>query len=186
MLDNQLISLIISTIIAQEAGAGIPGTSIKQAFQPTQQGVNTAPTAYMYKIGDKRIGLPQRSDIWRPDDPADPQGPGIMIHTEMQQYQTIFQISALSTQDPANTTQKTASDILNLIAYILQSSPTIQILADQGIGILNVMDVRNPYFEDDRQRNEASPSFDFILTHMQVVSTIGQEIDEVEFNILTV
>lgn len=186
MLDNQLIALIIKTIIDQENAVGISGTPIKQAFQPTQQGVDTAPAAYLYKIGDKRIGLPQRSDTFRPDHPDNPQGPGIMIHTEVQQYQTTFQISALSTQDPANTAQYTASDILNFIAYILQSGPTVQILANNGVGMLNVMDIRNPYFEDDRQRHEASPSFDFILTHKQVISTIGTEIEATEFNIIPV
>lgn len=179
MFDNQLIALTISTIIAQESIAGISGTPIKQAFQPTQQGVNTQPTAYMYKIGDRRRGYPFRSDEWDVDNE-------VMIHTEKQAYETTFQISALSTQNPSTPNQYTASDILNLIAYILQSQATVTALEAQEVGILHVGDVRNPYFLDDRQRFEASPSFDFTLTHYQtIISTVPILVTE-EFQILSV
>lgn len=179
MLDNQLIALTISTIIAGESVANIPGLPIKQAFQPTLQGVNNQPTAYMYKVGDRRVGSPQRSDLWDNDIPA-------MVHTELQQYATTFQISALATQDPKNTNAYTASDILNLIAYILQSSVAIATFEANGVGIQRIMDVRNPYFLDDRQQNEASPSLDFILTHKQIITSTTPIITETEFQILTV
>lgn len=165
MLDNQLITLTIQAIIAGESAAGIPGTPIKQAFQPTAQGANTQPTAYMFKVGDRRIGSPLRTNIWDESRSA-------MVHTEEQQYETTFQISSLVKQNPATPTQMTASDVVNLIAYILQSEATITFLLANNIGILRIMDVRNPYFKDDFQRNEASPSFDFILTHKQIISTL--------------
>ena len=66
MLDNQLFALVISAIIAGEAAAGVPGTPVKQAFQPTQQGVNTQPTAYLYKVGDRRLGFRAATDVWQP------------------------------------------------------------------------------------------------------------------------
>lgn len=179
MKDNQLIALIISTIIAQEEIVGIDGTPIKQAFQPTLQGVNTEPTAYMYKVGDRRYGSPNRADVWDPD-------LEIMTHVETQQYETTFQISALATQNPNTPSQNTASDLLNLIAYILQSSQTIATLEAQGVGILRVRDVRNPYFMDDRQRNEASPSLDFTLTHKQIILSTVPAITKTEYQILTV
>lgn len=179
MLDNQLIALIISTVIAGEATAGIAGTPIKQAFQPTQQGVNTQPTAYLYKLFDKRLGFVGRSDNWDADD-------SVMVHTETQQYETTFQISALATQDPKTPSQYTASDILNLIAYILQSSNAIATFEAQGVGIKHIFDVRNPYFLDDRDRHEASPSLDFTLTHKQIISNQAQIITETEFDVVTV
>lgn len=179
MLDNQLIALLISTMIAQEAVAGIPGTPIAQAFQPTQQGVNTSPTAYMYKVGDNRLGSPQRKDIYDPDIEE-------IVHSEIQQYETTFQINALSTQDPKSITQKTASDILNLIAYILQSQKTVEALNAQGVGILKIGQVRNPYFTDDRDRNEASPSLDFTVVHKQIVTSVGLVLQSTELEILPV
>lgn len=179
MLDNELIALIISTIIAGEANAGIPNTPIKQAFQPTNQGVNTGPTAYMFKVGDRRIGFPYRADVY--DSMA-----GAMTHTELQQYETTFQISCLSTQNPANTTQYTASDIINLVAHILQSDTTISTLITEGIGILRIQSVRNPYFTDDRNRNESSANLDFTLTHKQIIFSSTPIIDTACYNIIPI
>jgi hypothetical protein len=179
MLDNQLIALVISTITAQEAAAGIPGTPIAQAFQPTQQGVNTIPTAYIYKIGDRRYGSLRRSDCWNTETSQ-------MVHTEEQQYETTFQLSTLATQNPATPTQYTASDICNLCAAILQSSVTIQTFEANNVGIERVTDVRNPYFLDDRQRNEACPSFDFVLTHKQIITSTSPIISSTTVDIYEV
>jgi hypothetical protein len=179
VLDNQLIAIIISTIIAGEATAGISNTPIKQAFQPTNQGVNVKPTAYIFKVGDRRVGFPYRNDTY--DSIA-----GAFDHEELQQYETTFQISALSTQNPANTTQYTASDILNLIAYILQSDMTINSLIAQGIGILRIESIRNPYFFDDRERNEALPSLDFTLTHKQIITSSVPVVITADYNIIPI
>lgn len=180
MLDNQLIQLVIETIIAGEAVAAIPGTPIKAAFQPTQQGANTAPTGYLWKIGDHCVGSPYRANIWQPSPP-----PGQMVHTETQQYETTFQISVLATQDPKNLGY-TASDILNLIRSILQSTAAITTFEAQGVGILRILDVRNPWFIDDSERHEASPSLDFTLTHKQIVSTTIPVLDSEEFDIYAI
>jgi hypothetical protein len=177
--DNALIALLINVIIAGESAANIAGTPVKQAFQPTSQGANSIPTAYLYKIGDQRIGYVARRDCW--DKPG-----GVMMHTETQQYATTFQISALAQQNPTTPTQYTASDILNLVASILQSSVTIAALEAQNVGILHIGEVRNPYFQDDYQRNEASPSMDVVLTHRQVIVTQTPIVNEYEYQILEV
>lgn len=179
MLDNELIALVISTITAQELAAGIPGTPIAQAFQPTQQGPNTVRTAYLHKVGDHRRGTPDRHQEW--DEDAEK-----IVRTTTQVYETTFQISALSTQIPNQTTQMTASDLLNLIAYILQSEDTIIALQNAGVGILNVSDIRNTPFIDDHARNEYQPSFDFTLTHKQVVTTEAPVLQSTEFAIYPV
>ena len=176
MIDNQLIALIISTIIDGEATAGIPGTPIRQSFQPTNQGVNTRPTAYMQKVGDRRIGFPKYGDVWDSINE-------IMVHQELQQYESTFQMSVLATQNPLTPTAYTASDILNFIASILQSSTTVATLESQGVGIIRISDIRNPYFIDDRERNEASPSFDFVLTHKQIIMSTMPIINKTEYNI---
>ena len=179
MLDNPLITLIIALILAGETAMGIPGTPVQQAFQPTQQGTNTQPTAFLTKLFDKRIGGQQVSDAWD-------EGTSRMISTRKQLYETTFQASALSVQNPADQTQKTASDILNLVAAILQSPETIAAFQAQNMGILKISDVRNPYFTDDRDRFEASPSLDFTISHSQVLVLTGNPIDHTELNILPV
>lgn len=179
MNDNALISLIISTIKAQEPIAGIADLPVKQAYQPRNQGVNIEPTAYLFKIGDKRYGFRTKTNVWDADISR-------MVHVETQVYESTFQISALAIQNPRTPSAPTASDILNSIAYILQSDTTIETFESQNVGILRVMDIRNPYFMDDKNRYEASPSFDFILTHKQIISSTAKLSQTTELQILTV
>lgn len=176
MLDNPLITLLISTIESAEASAGLPDIEVVQAYQPTQQGVVGAPASYMYKVMDVALGSPQRSDVWN-------ETTGIIEHTETQDYETTFQINALSIQDPDNQTQLTASDILNTIRYILQSTSTIQALANQGVGMLRVHDIRNTPFVDDYGRNEYAPSLDFIVQHKQIITSAAPIVDVVEIQV---
>ena len=70
-----------------------------------------------------------------------------MVHTEMQRYATIFQISALATQDPATPMQLTASDLVNFAAAVAQSDGFIQAIEAQGVGVLRIGEIRNPYFD---------------------------------------
>jgi hypothetical protein len=97
--------------------------------------------------------------------------PSNMVHTEITQFETTFQFSALATQNPANTSQLTAADILNYARYVLQSQPSIATLEAQGVGVYNINQVRNPAFMDDRDNFEYSPSFDVTFTHKQIIIT---------------
>jgi len=179
MLDNQLIASVIEAILKGELIAGIQGTPLAQAFQPTEQGVNSEPTIFFYKVADKRLGSPGRSDVY---DEANQR----MVHTELQQYETTFQMSALALQSPQTEQNYTASDILNLVAYILQSEATIDFLQSKGIGIEKINDVRNPYFKDDADRYEANPSMDIVFTHKQIISNAIPVIIEEVLQIITV
>lgn len=179
MKDNQLIALIRAQIIAGLPAVGLTGLPVKQAYQPTQQGVPAEPSIFMFKIGDKRYGYRGATDVW--DQVND-----VEIHTETQFYETTFQISALSVQRPQDTTQLTAADIVNGVAYIVQSESFMDALKAQDVGLLRVMAVQNPYFADDRGRYEASPSFDFTVTHKQIVQTEVPVLESTEFRIRSV
>ncbi len=163
MLDNELFKLIIGTMTPQLQAAGIPGVPIAQADQPTQQGITTEPAAWLHKLGDTEQGFPEKS--YHFDSTS-----GKEIYTQKQVYKTGFQLSALATQDPSNTTQFTASDILNIMSMVLQSDVTIKAFSDVGVGILDIKDIPNPYFQDDRGRYEASPNLSFSLTHTRTLS----------------
>lgn len=248
MLDNELFVLIFSLLNSGLASIGQGAILTQQGYQPRQQGVNSAPTIFVYKITDELIGWPSRNSIQGAGSAAftgsisgdiltvtsvasgtiainqQVSGAGIpnnlvitgldsgtggtgtyflnyaptavisesmtsqaaQIYTETQQYETAFQVSALATQDPANTESLTASDIVNLARYVLQSAATITALEAQGVGILRISDVRNPYFTDDRQRYEASPNFDFKLTHKQIVTTVVPVVISSELQVLSV
>ena len=164
MLDNTLIAAIISALNAGLAAIGQSSILVQQAYQPTQQGVNTNPTIYLYKIGDERMGSVYRDNVWNANTST-------MVYTETQQYLTTFQFSALAIQDPSNTTSLTAADIVNYAAAVMQSLATITTLQAAGIGILKIGQVRNPPFVDDRGRYEYAPNFDCVFSTKQVISS---------------
>lgn len=190
MLDNQLFTLLIAIIEAAEPGAGIPnvagqpGVPVYQSYQPQQQGVPTGPAAFLHIINHHRYGYPEKTDRWEP--PVPPAEDGRMIHRETQILETMFQLDALATQDPNAPNQYTASDIVKLMSYIMQSDETLRQLRAAGVGIERITDVRNPQLVDDRDRFEASPSFDFVLTHKLIVESDVPVLQSEEFRFRSV
>jgi hypothetical protein len=176
--EKELFGTIRSILLAGFAALDIE-IGVKQANQPTQQGVPSTQTVFMALVTNHRFGSPQRSDEWDVDD-------AVMRHTELQQYESTFQLTGLATQDPTATDQLTAGDLINYAAYIMQNDTCIATLRDLGWGIERVTDIRNPYFQDDRDRFEASPSFDFVITHKQVVASEVPVLQSTEFQIFEV
>lgn len=183
MLDNLIFKNIIAVLRAGLTAQGfptdpkIPGyIAIKQSFQPRNRGPNSGPTLYIHKLGDHRYGFLQRDDKWDQDALTE-------VHTERQLYESMFQITALSIQDPAIPDQLTASDIANTAAGIMQSDATVDVLLAQGLAIYRITDIRNPYFEDDKNRFEASPSFDFTLQHERVIISTTPVVEDFTLDI---
>ena len=179
MNDNDLIKLFRPIIRDGLLAQNYPNVKILQSNQPTQQGVTTTPTLYFFKVMDHLRGSPQRKDVYDSSIQA-------MRHTDVQVYETTFQISALVTQDPADTNQITASDLVNVVAAILQSDYAIAQLLTQNVQILKIMDVRNPYFVDDRDRFESFASFDFILTYERNLRSTTPIVQKIEPGIFPV
>lgn len=177
MLENALIKEVITTLKAGFTAAGYTNVKVVQTNQPTQQGANTGPTVYLTQLPAKRYGFLKRDDRYNQD-----VDPPVMEHTETQIYETTFQLSALVTQDPKKTTSLTALDVLNMAAAIIQGDKGREYLQSQEIQILRVMDIRNPNFSDDRDRFEYSPSFDFTLTHKQVIISAVPVVESYEAN----
>lgn len=147
----------------------LAGLTVATAYQPRQQGAQAAATVYFHKLFDKRLGFPKTQDIFV--DPVSPDPVGTMRHEETQVYETHYQFTALVPQDPSAINRTTASDALNVVAGIIASDAFIARCRAVGLGILRVLDVKNPYFVDDRDRFEASPSFDVVFTHKRVRTT---------------
>lgn len=182
MLDGPIFKNVIDALRAGLTAQGSPTDpkdpnyiQILQNFQPTSQGMPSGPTLYIHKLGDRRYGFLGRTDEWDPDVKTEK-------HTETQVMESMFQISALSIQNPKlGAAQLTASDIANMAAGILQSDVTREFLTAKGLNIYRITDVRNPYFVDDKARYEAAPSFDFTLQHEQVIISETPTIEAVEF-----
>jgi hypothetical protein len=175
--DNQLIQIFLPIIKNGLVQDGFNNVIVKQSNQPTQQGINTSPTIYFFKVASKRYGFLGRYDKWNNTQ---------MIHKEVQYMESTFQISALVLQYPTTPNQYTASDLVYEVSSIMQSDNTRDILNESGIGILRVTDLLNPYFVDDRDQFEASPSFDFVLTYENKRESISPIITNYDYNIIPV
>lgn len=159
--DNQIIQIFLPIINTALIADGFTGVIVKQANQPTMQGVDTAPTVYFYKVANRRYGFLGRDDVWDV-------GSSQMVHSESQYQESTWRMQALVLQKPTTPNQYTASDLVNEVASIMQSDNTRSILNTSGIGILRVTDISNPYFVDDRDNFEASPAFDFVLVYEDI------------------
>lgn len=136
---------------------------VLQAWQPDAQGIASGPALYLAKIGDRRYGSPSRTTE---PDPDDVNG---VIRIETQVYESTFQVMGIweRTEDPPYT----ASDLTNRAAAVLQSDYGLDHLRAGGAGMQRITDVRNPKFVNGSDEYEASPNFDFVLTHKQVTLT---------------
>ena len=159
MTDNSLIQLFLPIINAGLIADGFLDVTVKQSNQPTMQGINKNGTVYFFKVANKRYGFLKRLDVWNTVSMQ-------FDHAEQQYYETTFQISALVLQSPKNTSLPTASDLVNEVSSIMQSDNTRAILNASKVGILRISEISNPYFMDDRENFEATPSFDFVLTYL--------------------
>jgi hypothetical protein len=164
MTDNQLIAAIISILqppIQAQFGASM---QINAKNQPTQQGVPSVGTVYIEKLFDKRYGfegvdfdlsaLQPGMPVWTP-----------ITTTYKQLMETTIQFSALVIQDPTNISLPTASDVVNFIAMLMGTDAILAALSAAGANVERIIQVRNPYFHDDRERFEAHPSFDVVFQH---------------------
>lgn len=177
MLDNDLIRLFRKSIVE---GLALNGWTypVIQRSQPTQQGIPTETTVFFQKLYDYRYGSPCLTSK------IDLTNLAQNIETTTQNMETTFQVSVLSILTPAMDTttnpQPTASDISNYVANILQRRDTVRkLLAANNVNVLRIQKVDNTYFEDDRHRNEAWPTFEVVLTHQTVTTNIVNNTDQV-------
>jgi hypothetical protein len=173
MTDNQLFAFVKRLIESRLTARGLAGFVIARAYQPDQQGANTAPTIYLFKVGpDRRFGSPRAGYAW--DALA-----GSMVATETQVYESTFQasIDMLESTDPEGLTP---SDAINAVAAIMQSDTAVAELQAGGVGVLRVSQVLNPYNVNDRDQFDANSSFDFVLSYERVFVGTAEVVAEFE------
>lgn len=170
MTDGELFTLIIATLnegwplCYGEPTPELPAPMVAQAWQPKAQGIATGPAVYVGKIMDHRLGSPKRDSI---PDPDNVKG---VIRRETQLLETTFQVMGIWEQGDGDE-PLTASDLTNRAAAVLQSDYGLDRLRTGGAGMLKPGQVRNDKFVNGSDEYEASPSFDFVLTHKQVTLT---------------
>lgn len=176
--DNAIIKIVLPIVHQGLINYGFPNVAVVQANQPTIEGINDSPTVYFYKIGNELAGFPGWLDNWD----------GIsMQHSETQYYFITFKVFSLVQQYPITPNQYTASDLTNAVASILQSASTVTTLNLNGMNVLKIKNLDNPYFVDDKKQYEAIPSFDFVLSYKNVrISEIPTVTPPLQFDVLVV
>jgi hypothetical protein len=159
--DNTLFALIADTLDAASALAGWNYVTV-QRDQPSPQGAVTVGTVYLERQFDDRYGWPAVSSQYNPPNPNAPPNPqGTYTKTELQWIEARFQVSAMVIQNPANLTIPTALDVVRQAAQYINARSIVK----NGVSILKVGQVRNPWDKDDRDIYEATPSFDLVVQY---------------------
>ena len=164
--DNTLIAKMISELnlafSTYPFPTGFGKVTVQQKQQPSQQGVPNGPCVFIEKLFDNRYGFMMVDIKYDPITDS-------VIENQTQVYQTTFQLSALSIQKPSDTTLPTASDLVSTVCQIFQGRAIIRRLSAAEIGVLRVSEIKNTYFTDDRDRQEAHPTFDLVLTYNRML-----------------
>lgn len=175
MNDNALKQLIRDSLLTRLAAQGLGSVLVVAANQPTSQGRTDTATVYFFPVTDARYGWQHRKLEY--DQPNDE-----FTASESQWIESQFQLFALAPQDPENLALPTAKDLLNTVALIMNGAPFRRLLREQGVGVQRIAAIRAPYFTNDRQQFEESPSFDFTVSHKRTIIETDPVVDSTEFD----
>ena len=178
MTNNEVWIILIGVIETGLADMSI-NTSVQQDYQPTQQGAPSSPFVALHNITNNRYGFKKNKTAYDADDDNLKQTQGVVM-------QRTYQVSAYAIENPSDDEALTAYDIVESVSSIMQSEKTQDTLLASGISIFRVTDIRSPFFTDDKDRNEAAPSFDFVISYSQETITVVNEVSTFEEDIHSV
>jgi len=161
MRENDLFILVRSTLLAGLAG-DFAGVEVQKAFQPDTAGAPQAPSLFMQNIGTYRDGAMRRTEILGTPD---------FTHRETQWWRTTLQIGAMARLKPEDLVSPTAMDIAKRASDILQGDNGLAMLAAQRVRPLRVTTIRNVQFVNESDQYEQAPSFDIVLSHVEITDT---------------
>lgn len=170
MTDKELIIAFASPV---ETTMTALGTTIQivSAYQPETQGTETTATIYFSKVADKKIGMAKILKSFNHTSNK-------FDKSHVQRYESTFQVEAVVRNTTAS--DLTNSDILNMVAIIMNTDEYIQTIASSGVKILRITDIRNPYFKDEREQFQAMPSFDFTLVYNRAIISTVQKVSLIQ------
>lgn len=167
MLEQALFALVRAALLA-ELPAGV---KVLQKDNPVTVGVPTDPTVFMETIiPAQRVGWLSRQEKLKLDLSE-------FEHEELQWLETTLQISALARLEDG---QPSAADYASMAADILQGDAGMAVLAAQRVRPLRVTTSRTVFFVNDAQQYEANPSFDIVLSHVQIRTSTTPRLETIE------
>lgn len=166
MTDAELMTLVIATLTAgiNTDYAPLKPVTIKQAYQPRTGGAPLGAAILLSMGVQRRYGSIRHHNEW-----VEPVGPtpGYSKRTESQVWESSFQCNTqvLAPPQPTPLRPFTAGDLATAASWILQGIDGRALLRAGGCGIYRVTDIRSPYFQNEQNQFQQSPSFDFVLNY---------------------
>ena len=154
-------------LLERMAEQGLGNYRVLADYQPTSQG-REQNAVYFFEVSDNRSGWQGRS-YTTPTDESDGQ------RHERQTMQTVMQFGAFVDKDR----DITAKDLLNNVALIINSLGFILDASKENIGVQRVTDIRTPYFKNESDRFEMSPSFDVTFSYTRTLNQSQEFTDAV-------
>lgn len=166
MREQELITLVRTALLAELPA----GTKVLQKNPPVAVGVPSTPVVYIETIiPARRVGWLSRRDILKLDLSE-------FQHLELQWVETTLQVSALAKLVDG---QPSAADYAAMAAEILQGDRGMAVLAAQRVRPLRVDNSRTIVFVNDAQQYEQHPSFDIVLSHVQIRESVTPRLESI-------
>jgi len=164
MTDSDIQKIIKSIL---DTGLTAQGLTIivAQSFNPTKQGVPLEPTVLFTKITARRFGWQGRKQVYD-------QGLDQFDKTEGYFLKATYQINAVIQQDINDPNSLNAYDVVELCSAILQTQESVQTFVASEIGIERITEIRTPHILDDSDKFDIEPSFDFVLSYQNTLTSI--------------
>ena len=144
--------------------------AVQAGRQPSKQLLRDN-TVYLFAISENRHGVQRRS--YSPSD-------GMMGHVESALVSKTVQVQAFRKHDITDLSDYTASDLCAVVKMIISSLPYIELLQSQGVGVSNVIDMREPEFINAAGDYEKNPSFDFDLSFTRTITPSTKPVINIE------
>lgn len=181
MRENSIYAFLRQWLATETVRRGLPGPvpealNFMQRYQPLQQGRPSPRTVYWHNINNQRIGSALVTNT--------PTDVGIS-RREVQSMALTLQFTCTQQVDLA-ADALTQGDVLNIVAASLQGQNAVAWFVERGLSVERVTQIRNVYFNNDRDQNEPNPSFDLVIKHNDIFVDGVPEISGYELDILRV
>ncbi|WP_238759151.1 phage gateway protein [Klebsiella oxytoca] len=158
MTDNQLFSLLRTSLLAEFTLMRGLVPEVRKAYQPEPEGIPLAPALYLHKIADMRVGFPGfREEMDTVNQ--------VMRQITTQVMIATFQVSATVLTDDADPQALTAPDLLKRAAMIMQSREFQASVIAAGANFLRVGQIQSVDVSGDYAGREIQPFFEFSVNH---------------------
>ncbi len=175
MNDKQVLVILIGIIRAALNNQGITDIDILRGFQTRQQGVPERGVIYIHKISTQRYGHPEEVNAYNSGNDN--------IDQSSRFWKTPAWQFSIRKQESTDVDAMTAGDLADIVSDIMQLPSTRDALLLSGIGLERVLQIRNMYEVNEKDRNEHIPNFDVTLSYNRVYESTVIAVDDIEHNI---